>query len=120
MFSPRDYLDKLNEIDSINSIEIDYYYKGGVTRELEDEFARITGKEKAIYLPTGTMANQLALKLLNGSNTKAIVPENSHVFRDEADASQAVSSLTGKEFIHNNAGTLSVQDKFFAQWIRSK
>ncbi|MDF1576729.1 MAG: ATP-binding protein [Bacteroidales bacterium] len=34
--------------------------------------------------------------------------------------SQAVSSLTGKEFIHNDAGRLSVQDKFFAQWIRSR
>ena len=34
--------------------------------------------------------------------------------------SQAVSSLVGKEFIHNEAGLLSVQDKFFAQWIRSK
>jgi len=39
------------------------------------------------------MANQLALKLLNGSNTKVIFPENSYVFRDEADASQAVHNM---------------------------
>ena len=54
---------------------------------------RITGKEKAIYLPTGTMANQLAMKLLNGNHTKAIVPENSHIFRDEADAAQSVHRM---------------------------
>ncbi|MEA3463355.1 MAG: aminotransferase class I/II-fold pyridoxal phosphate-dependent enzyme, partial [Bacteroidota bacterium] len=66
---------------------------GGITRALEDEFARVTGKEKAIYLPTGTMANQLAMKLLNGNNTKVIVPENSHIFRDEADAAQSVHNL---------------------------
>ncbi len=93
MFSPQDYLAKLNEIDKGDPIEIDYYSSGGVTKALEEEFARITGKEKAIYLPTGTMANQLAIKLLNGSNTKVIVPDNSHVFRDEADAAQSVHNL---------------------------
>ncbi len=39
------------------------------------------------------MANQLAIKLLNGNNTKVIVPDNSHVFRDEADAAQSVHKL---------------------------
>jgi hypothetical protein len=34
--------------------------------------------------------------------------------------SQAVESLTGKEFIQNESGRLILQDKFFAQWIRSK
>ena len=34
--------------------------------------------------------------------------------------SQGVESLTRKEFIQNEAGRLSLQDKFFAQWIRSK
>jgi AAA+ ATPase superfamily predicted ATPase len=33
---------------------------------------------------------------------------------------QAVSSLSKKEFIQDDGGSLSVQDKFFAQWIRSK
>lgn len=92
-FSPRDYMDKLEEIDRLKPIEPDVYCSGGVTRELEEEFARITGKEKAIYLPSGTMANQLAMKLLNGNLTKVIVPENSHIFRDEADAAQSVHRL---------------------------
>ena len=34
--------------------------------------------------------------------------------------SQAVESLTRKEFIQDESGRLSLQDKFFAQWIRSK
>jgi len=93
MFSPRDYLEILQEIDRAGAIEIDYYTSGGVTEVLENEFARITGKEKAIYLPTGTMANQLAMKLLNGENTKVLVPDNSHIFRDEADAAQSVHNL---------------------------
>ena len=89
-FSPKEYLEKLNEINKKKPIEPDFYGNGGATKLLEDEFAKLTGKEKAIYLPTGTMANQLAIKLLNKNNTKVIVPENSHIFRDEADAAQSV------------------------------
>lgn len=89
-FSPSEYLDKLQEINKVQTIEPDFYGTGGTTKLLEEEFAKITGKEKAIYLPTGTMANQVAIKLLNENNTKVIVPENSHVFRDEADAAQSV------------------------------
>lgn len=89
-FSPQSYLEQLNEINKVKPIAPDYYGKGGATTLLEKEFAVLTGKEKAIYLPSGTMANQLAIKLLNGNNTKVIVPENSHIFRDEADAAQSV------------------------------
>ncbi|NOY47112.1 MAG: aminotransferase class I/II-fold pyridoxal phosphate-dependent enzyme [Chlorobi bacterium] len=91
--SPRQYIEKLTEIDQGESLEPDFYGNGGTTKELEERFAKLTGKEKAIYLPTGTMANQLAIKLLNGKNTKVIVPENSHIFKDEADASQSVHRL---------------------------
>lgn len=88
--SPDAYLQKLKEISGSQPIQPDFYGSGGVTKLLEEKFAKLTGKEKAIYLPTGTMANQLALKLLNQHNTKVIVPENSHVYRDEADAAQSV------------------------------
>ncbi len=88
--SPSEYLLKLQEINTTKPIEPDFYGNGGTTKSLEDEFVKLTGKEKAIYLPTGTMANQLAIKLLNENNTKVIVPENSHIFRDEADAAQSV------------------------------
>lgn len=88
--SPSAYLEKLQEINSAKPIEKDFYGRGGTVQSLEKAFAKLTGKQKAIYLPSGTMANQLALKLLNGNNTKVIVPENSHIFRDEADAAQSV------------------------------
>ncbi len=88
--SPNDYLIKLQEINKTKAIETDFYGKGGVVKLLEEKFAMLTGKEKAIYLPSGTMANQLAVKLLNGNKTKVIVPENAHIFRDEADAAQSV------------------------------
>ena len=57
------------------------------------------------------MANQLAIKLLNGNNTKVIVPDNSHVFRDEADAAQSVHNLRlialGKDKAYFTLGDLN-------------
>ncbi|MEL6536771.1 MAG: beta-eliminating lyase-related protein [Bacteroidota bacterium] len=88
--SPGEYVNKLQEISQSGGIEPDYYGNGGAVTALEQKFVQLTGKEKAIYMPSGTMANELAIKLLNGSNTKVLVPENSHIYRDEADAAQSV------------------------------
>lgn len=41
-------------------------------------------------MPSGTMANQLAIAVLSGENTKIFVQDTSHVYRDEADAAQSV------------------------------
>ncbi len=71
-FSPTQYLNKFVEINQTQPIEPNFYGNGGTTTLLEAEFAKLTGKEKAIYLPSGTMANQLAIKLLNEHNTKMI------------------------------------------------
>lgn len=42
---------------------IDYYGTGGAVQELESEVARILGKEAALFLPTGTMAQQATLRV---------------------------------------------------------
>ncbi len=87
---PMDYIARLREIGSVNPIERDVYGNGGAVAALEKKFEAITGKEKAIFMPTGTMANQLAIAVLSGNNTKVLLQETSHVYRDEADAAQSV------------------------------
>ncbi len=44
-------------------VEIDHYGVGGIVAELEAEVARILGKEAAIFIPTGTMAQQATLRV---------------------------------------------------------
>ncbi|MBL0232557.1 MAG: aminotransferase class I/II-fold pyridoxal phosphate-dependent enzyme [Chitinophagaceae bacterium] len=90
VYEPGDYLLELQKINSSNSITRDRYGAGGAVEALEKKMAEITGKEKAIFMPTGTMANQLALAVLSGENTKVFVQDTSHVYRDEADAAQSV------------------------------
>ncbi len=84
------YLEQLQFANARQPLKVDRYGAGGAVEELEKKFQTITGKEKAIFMPTGTMANQLAIAMLSGESTKVFVQDTSHVYRDEADAAQSV------------------------------
>ncbi len=90
MFEPAAYIDLLHKINAATPIEKDRYGEGGAVAALQHKMEVLTGKEKAVFMPSGTMANQLAIATLSGSNTKIFVQDTSHVYRDEADAAQAV------------------------------
>jgi threonine aldolase len=132
--SPTEYIDKLRLIDEDVEINKDTYGKGGVVAVLEEAFADITGKEAAIYIPTGTLANQLAISQLSAEKTKVFVQDTSHIYRDEADAAQAVfrkrlmplaeeavyftagelasaiDSLSSKEVFKSGVGVVSIEN----------
>lgn len=89
-YPPDEYIAKLQEISKKDPIKADVYGSGGAVAALQKKFAGITKKEAAIYMPTGTLANQLAISVLSGENTKIFVQDTSHIYRDEADAAQSV------------------------------
>lgn len=89
-YPPDEYIARLQEISKKHPIKADIYGNGGAVTALQKKFAEITKKEAAIYMPTGTMANQLAISVLSGENTKIFVQDTSHIYRDEADAAQSV------------------------------
>jgi threonine aldolase len=90
IFDGAAYLEQLQLAHAKQPLKVDRYGNGGAVEELQNKFAAITGKEKAIYVPTGTLANQLAIAVLSGENTKVFVQDTSHVYRDEADAAQSI------------------------------
>ena len=51
--------------------------------ELEARAAVLLGQEEAIFLPTATMANQIALRLHTEPGDELLGEENSHVFLSE-------------------------------------
>ena len=91
-FDGLSYLEQLQAANNKYPLKADRYGTGGAVEELEKKFEAITGKEKAIFMPSGTMANQFAIAMLSGENTKVFVQDTSHVYRDEADAAQSVFS----------------------------
>jgi threonine aldolase len=72
----------------------DSYSLGGIVEDLETECARILGKERAIFMPTGTLANHMAVRALAGGSSRVLVQEQSHFYQDEGDCAQTLSNLT--------------------------
>jgi threonine aldolase len=75
-------------------IEADEYSRHGVVASLEARFAALLGKDMAVYLPTGTLANHLALRRLARDGRRVLVQQESHVYNDEGDCAQQLSGLT--------------------------
>ena len=55
---------------------------------------RCSARRRAVFMPSGTLANQLALRALAGTKRRVIVPETSHIYNDTGDACQTLSALT--------------------------
>jgi threonine aldolase len=49
-------------------------------RALEEETARILGKEAAVYVPSGTMANEVAVAAHTERGDEVLLEERSHIF----------------------------------------
>jgi threonine aldolase len=91
--APRDYARLLDEIATRRGIAPDDYSRGGVVAELEARMAALLGKEAAIFLPSGTLANHLALRLLARNGRRILVQHESHLYNDEGDCAQQLSGL---------------------------
>jgi len=46
-----------------NNIDVDHYGKGHFLNEFEDEVAQLLGKEAAVFMPSGVLAQQIALRI---------------------------------------------------------
>jgi threonine aldolase len=77
---------------------VDRYGDGGVVTELETEIARLLGKPAAVFLPSGTMAQQAVLRVhadQRGRRTIVFHPM-CHLEQHEEQACQRLHGLTGR------------------------
>lgn len=72
----------------------DVYGEDPTINALQDRVAALLGKEAAVWVPTGTMANQIALGSLAGMGEEIICDRNSHVVNYEGGA---ISALWGAQ-----------------------
>lgn len=91
--SPREYAAALHEATTRRDLPADNYSNGGVIEELETAFARKLGKQAAMFVPTGTLANHIALRKLAGPDRRVLVQAESHFYADSGDAGGVLSGL---------------------------
>jgi threonine aldolase len=92
--TPAEYSQLLNRLTVSGELQADNFSRGGVVEKLELRIAAMLGKEVAVWLPTGTLANQLAVRLLAGPRRRVLVQAESHLYNDCGDCAQTLSGLT--------------------------
>ena len=68
----------------------DVYGEDPSVNALEERVAGLLGKEAAIWVPTGTMGNQLALGVLLGPGDELVCERNAHVIHYEGGGASAL------------------------------
>ena len=91
--TPTDSVKLLTRLIEENPIARDSYSNGGEVEKLEQIFAAALGKESAVFMPTGTLANHLAVRILAGGPSRAIVQAESHLYNDTGDTVQTLSNI---------------------------
>ncbi len=76
--------------------------------ELERRTAVLLGHEEAVYLPTATMGNQIALAILGERGTELVVEQNAHIMISELGGAAYHSGLQTRG-LPGHLGRLSVE-----------
>ena len=64
--------------------------------QLEDTVAALLGKEAAVYMPSGTMTNQVALRTHTEPGDEIILESQAHIYFYEAGGPAALSGVMCK------------------------
>ena len=89
--TPAEYAALLQKLSA--TLEPDVYCLGGVVTQLEQAVAEALGKEAAVWLSTGTLANHLAVRALAGEKRRVLVQQECHLYNDCGDCCQTLSGL---------------------------
>lgn len=91
--SPALIASRLSELAGAPGAARDGYLNGGAVEALEAAFAQLLGKQDCAFFATGTLANNVALRVLCGEDHHALCQHDSHLYRDESDAAQRLAGI---------------------------
>ena len=92
-------------LDAMFSAKVgdDVFREDPTVNELEERLAGMFGKSKALFFPSGSMANQTALKLHTNPGEQVICDKYAHIYNYEAGGASFNSGLSCK-LIDGNRG----------------
>jgi threonine aldolase len=93
----------------------DVYGEDPTVRRLEERVAGLFGHEAALFMPTGSMANVLAVRSLVAPGQEVLCESRAHIARAELGAHGAYSGVTMRTWIHERGQVdLPVIESLFA------
>jgi threonine aldolase len=89
----------------------DVYGEDPTVNRLQERAAEIFEKEAALFVPTGSMGNQIAVKLHTRPGTEVVIEERGHIYNFEMAAMSAVSGTLARPVKSlDGSGILSWED----------
>ena len=89
----------MREMMSSAEVGDDVYSEDPTVNSLENRVAKLFGKEAALFCPTGSMANQLSIRILVAPGEELITETNSHIVRAELGAGAVSSGITTRTWL---------------------
>lgn len=89
--TPAEFADLLQRLSG--GLAPDEYSLGGEVEALETLFAQLLGKEQAVFFPSGTLANHVAVRKLAQGRPRVVVQAESHLYNDSGDCAERLSGL---------------------------
>lgn len=87
----------------------DVYGEDPTVNTLQDRVAAMFGKEAALFVPSGTMGNQICLALHGGAGDEVIAEHHAHIFHYENGAASTISRMQVHR-IASEAGAMQLAD----------
>ena len=87
----------------------DVFRDDPTVNRLEKMMAERTGKEAGLFVPTGTMSNQLAVLTWTNRGEEMILSSDSHILEFEVGAAAVLSSV-GYRVVHTEDSILRAKD----------
>lgn len=104
---------QMREAMAVAEVGDDVFGEDPTVRELEEATASLLGKEAAVYVPSGHMANQLGLFVASRSGEEVWAHENHHLIGDEQGAATVLSRVLPRLY----SGDPWPSDTLLESWI---
>lgn len=91
----------------------DVYGEDPTVNRLQELAAEIFGKEAALFVPTGSMGNQIAIKLHTRPGQEVVIEERGHIYNYEMAAMSAISGTLARPVKSADGSGILTWDEIF-------
>lgn len=88
----------------------DVYMDDPTVNQLQEKAAEMLGKEEALFVPSGTMGNLIALMAHCQRGDEVILGDKSHIYMNEAGGMAALGGIQPHPVPNQKDGTLALDD----------
>lgn len=101
---------EMREVIASAEVGDDVYGEDPTVNHLEEESARLLGKEAALFLPSGTMGNLTAVLTHCERGSEIILGDKAHIFLNESGGAAALGGVQPHIIPNQEDGTLKLND----------